>query len=430
MSRRLAKLTKPLVNRIVGHGEEAVDQLLANPLNYRLHPDNQQHALAGSIDDIGFVRSVTVNRRTGHVVDGHLRVTLAARSGVETLPVEYVDLSEAEEAQALLSLDPIAAMAASDRAKLDELMRAVQSDDERVQQMLADLAEREKLYTQPKPEGKPNPRNLPIDVIYTLQMADCTCCLAVQAGLKYGIQSAHYRLCPYTHELSGRHEVAFIDNDYFNYEHSKHLAAVKELKPKYATVRDVMTEEQCAAAGMEYYSLGVILEWAEELAEYAENVIVIPKYDCLDKIPDKFMLGYSVPTSHGGTPLPVEMFKGRRIHLLGGSWKNQLAHMAALGDDVVSLDTNYVQNIAKQWGEYIDPEGELHQMKTEGYGYLTNVRYAALALSFGAIGAKVNELTGNKNPADESGAEGEIANSYTSVNRQFQKTCQKRKTDE
>ena len=142
MAKKIAKLNKPLNNRIIGHGEEAVDQLLANPLNFRLHPDNQQQALAGAIDDIGFIRSVTVNQRTGRVVDGHLRVTLAARSGVESLPVEYVDLSEAEEAQALLSLDPIAAMAASDKAKLEELMASVQSDDERVQAMMAEMGEK------------------------------------------------------------------------------------------------------------------------------------------------------------------------------------------------------------------------------------------------------------------------------------------------
>ena len=142
MAKKIAKLNKPLNNRIIGHGEEAVDQLLANPLNFRLHPDNQQQALAGAIDDIGFIRSVTVNQRTGRVVDGHLRVTLAARSGVETLPVEYVDLDEAEEAQALLSLDPIAAMAASDKAKLEELMASVQSDDERVQAMMAEMGEK------------------------------------------------------------------------------------------------------------------------------------------------------------------------------------------------------------------------------------------------------------------------------------------------
>jgi len=112
---------------------------LANPLNYRLHPDNQQQALAGAIDDIGFIRSVTVNKRTGRVVDGHLRVTLAARSGVETLPVEYVDLDEAEEAQALLSLDPIAAMAGTDKDRLEELLESVQSEDERVQEMLDEI---------------------------------------------------------------------------------------------------------------------------------------------------------------------------------------------------------------------------------------------------------------------------------------------------
>jgi hypothetical protein len=140
-----ASLSKPFRNRITGSGMEDVDQLLANPANWRLHPDNQQQALAGAIDDIGFIRSVTVNRTTGCVLDGHLRVTLAARSGVDSLPVEYVELSEAEEAEALLTLDPIGAMAAADKTKLDELMRSVQSDDARVQQMIADLAQKEML---------------------------------------------------------------------------------------------------------------------------------------------------------------------------------------------------------------------------------------------------------------------------------------------
>ncbi len=250
-------------------------------------------------------------------------------------------------------------------------------------------------------DAKPNPRKLPIDVIYTLQMADCTCCLAVQAGLKYGIQSAHYRLCPYTYELTGRHEVAFIDNDYFNYDHATHLKAVMALRPKYATIKDAMTPDQCARDKIEHTELAQILDWAEELAQYANNVIVIPKYDCLDLIPEKFMLGYSVPTSHGGTPLPVAAFKGRRVHLLGGSWKAQLAHMAELGDDVVSLDTNYVQRQATLLGAGCRPDGLEFQMQEIGFDYLTNVRYAALSLSFGAIGAKVNELyAGSATPAE------------------------------
>ena len=67
----------PWKNRIVGSGEEAPDQLLANPANWRVHPKVQQQALAGILGQVGWVQQVLVNRRTGHVVDGHLRVALA-----------------------------------------------------------------------------------------------------------------------------------------------------------------------------------------------------------------------------------------------------------------------------------------------------------------------------------------------------------------
>jgi len=112
--------------------------------------------MRGALDSVGWVQDVIVNLRTSEewgadqnvqtLVDGHLRVTLALRAGEDTpVPVKFVDLSPSEEAQVLATLDPIAAMAATDKDKLDELMRAVQSDDERVQTMLAEIAEREGL---------------------------------------------------------------------------------------------------------------------------------------------------------------------------------------------------------------------------------------------------------------------------------------------
>lgn len=237
-----------------------------------------------------------------------------------------------------------------------------------------------------------NPRKLPLDMIYTLQMADCTCCLAVQAGLKYGINSAHYRICPYEHELTGRHEVCFVDNDYFNYQHDVHLAAVARFKPKYATVCDIMSQQQCKEDKIVYHPFEQIIEWAEELREHAENVILIPKYDCIDAIPDYFMLGYSIPTSHGGTPLHPDRFKGRRIHLLGGSWSKQLDYLDYFGDDVRSVDNNHVAKIASEWGQFVKSDGEAVSLTDAGFGMLNNPRYVALAISFGAIGAKVNEL--------------------------------------
>src|SRR5438309_1172713 len=92
--------------RIIGHGMEPPDQLLANPLNWRIHAKFQQDALAGVLDQVGWVQEVIVNQRTGHLVDGHLRVTLALRRGEVSIPVKYVDLSEQEEALVLATLDP------------------------------------------------------------------------------------------------------------------------------------------------------------------------------------------------------------------------------------------------------------------------------------------------------------------------------------
>ena len=119
----------PWANRIVSHGEEAPDQLLANPGNWRIHPASQQRALASVLGEVGLVQTVIVNRTTGHLVDGHLRVELAIAAGQPTIPVIYVELSEDEERIVLSSLDPIGAMAAADREKLAELLAAIENPD-------------------------------------------------------------------------------------------------------------------------------------------------------------------------------------------------------------------------------------------------------------------------------------------------------------
>ncbi len=125
-------------NRIIGHGEEAPDQLLANPRNWRIHPRAQQDALAGLLDQVGWVQDVIVNRRTGHVVDGHLRVSLAISRDERTIPVVYVDLDEAEEALVLASLDPLAGMAVTDEDALRELIAGADAASEALQALLDD----------------------------------------------------------------------------------------------------------------------------------------------------------------------------------------------------------------------------------------------------------------------------------------------------
>jgi len=130
-------------NRIVGHDEIDPGQLLANPRNWRIHPQAQQDALAGVLDEVGWVDEVLVNRRSGFVIDGHLRIALAISREEQSIPITYVDLSEEEEILILATLDPLAALAASDKDKLEELLLSVQSEDSRVQKMLNDLAQSE-----------------------------------------------------------------------------------------------------------------------------------------------------------------------------------------------------------------------------------------------------------------------------------------------
>ena len=118
-----AGVPKNWANRIVGYTEESPDQLLANPQNWRVHSKNQQIALSGVLDDIGFIAPVIVNKNTGHLVDGHLRVSLALRHEIPTIPVVYVDITEHEEREALSTFDPITNMASSDMQMLEGLIR-------------------------------------------------------------------------------------------------------------------------------------------------------------------------------------------------------------------------------------------------------------------------------------------------------------------
>ena len=127
-------------SRIVGHGEAAPADLVGNPRNWRTHPKAQRDALAGVLDQVGWVQDVIVNKRTGYLVDGHARVAVAAQRGETSVPVVYVDLSEDEELLILATLDPLAAMAEADTEVLADLLASVTSEDAALTSMLDALA--------------------------------------------------------------------------------------------------------------------------------------------------------------------------------------------------------------------------------------------------------------------------------------------------
>lgn len=128
-------------NRIVEYGEENPEQLLANPLNWRVHPKAQQLSITGVLDDIGFISPVIVNKTTGHMIDGHMRVSLALRNRVSKIPVVYVELSAQEEKEALLTLDPIANMAVADMENLESLIMDLDEVNDAVKLLIGDIVD-------------------------------------------------------------------------------------------------------------------------------------------------------------------------------------------------------------------------------------------------------------------------------------------------
>ena len=132
-----------LKSRIIGHAEESPENLTANPLNFRRHPKEQIAALKGSMKELGWIKTVIVNKRSGYVLDGHARVEEAIRQGLPTIPVTYVDLDENEERLALAVLDPITELAYRDDETLKLLLEQANASDQDLKEFLQTLNNQE-----------------------------------------------------------------------------------------------------------------------------------------------------------------------------------------------------------------------------------------------------------------------------------------------
>ena len=180
-------------NRIVGHANVDPKEINLNPKNWRQHPEAQAKALAGVLDEVGYVAQVIVNKQTGNAIDGHLRVALALKNKQPTVPVVFVDLDEAEKAKILATFDPLSAMATSSPEKLDALLRDVETGDAALQEMLAGLAKDAGLYLGTEPEEAPEAQ---IDKAAELQEKWKT-----ESGQLWTIKSPRWVYCPECNKL-------------------------------------------------------------------------------------------------------------------------------------------------------------------------------------------------------------------------------------
>jgi len=133
-------------NRIKELRHVKANELHPNSKNWRTHPKAQQDALKGILAEIGYADALLAREQADGslvLVDGHLR---AETTPEEEVPVLILDIDEAESDKLLLSLDPLAALAETNAAALDSLLREVDTGSEGLQEMYADMADAADLY--------------------------------------------------------------------------------------------------------------------------------------------------------------------------------------------------------------------------------------------------------------------------------------------
>ena len=126
------------------------------------------------------------------------------------------------------------------------------------------------------------------------------------------------------------------------------MTELQRHRPHMASVLDLERADQ----------LDEVLSWAEEAAQWVNVVMIIPKaFGIIPFLPRRIggagvRLGYSIPTKHGGTQVPVWEFDGWPVHLLGGSPHTQMRTRNYF--NVASADGNMANKIAMTYGKFWD----------------------------------------------------------------------------
>jgi hypothetical protein len=114
-------------------------ELRPHPRNWRTHSDRQREALRGVLAEIGYADALLARELPDgslELIDGHLR----AETTPELLvPVLVLDVDEAEAAKLLLTLDPLANLAGSERDVLAELLAETTTDSAALQTLWDEL---------------------------------------------------------------------------------------------------------------------------------------------------------------------------------------------------------------------------------------------------------------------------------------------------
>jgi len=110
--------------------------LVPNPRNWRRHPARQAAALRSVLEEVGYADALLARELPDGrlmLVDGHLR---AETTPDQEVPVLVLDVDEAEANKLLATLDPLAAMAETDKLALKDLASLIQTNSAELRELL------------------------------------------------------------------------------------------------------------------------------------------------------------------------------------------------------------------------------------------------------------------------------------------------------
>jgi hypothetical protein len=166
--------------------------------------------------------------------------------------------------------------------------------------------------------------------------------LAAKFGWKPGARYTNLR------DVRDFRQLGLLDINWRRYSFLHHCQAAELSRPQLTVARDIVRASQ----------LSQVLREADALMKWCQRVVVVPKTRTLAKdlarrIPNHFILGFSVPTLYGATSIAPDHFEDRPVHLLGGRPDIQLSLAKML--NVVSLDCNRF-TLDAAYGDYFDGE--------------------------------------------------------------------------
>lgn len=155
--------------------------------------------------------------------------------------------------------------------------------------------------------------------------------------------------------------VYMMDNDFHDPDIDRWVEIFERYRPKVGVLGDAYTREEAR----EYVDVATKLKRQFPDAE----IMVVPKCDCFDILPDWMLLGYSAGGENDEGQADkspsdfstVSDWRGRRVHILGAApqkqWKvvkklTQPTHLGEPPADIIGLDWNGAYRTAQRYFKY------------------------------------------------------------------------------